>query len=196
MNTINKIIEKIKSDREYIQKILIGGLLMFIPVVNIFALGYLYRYAGQVRSSGHGGLPKWEKWGRLFVDGVIFLGIILLYGFLPVLFGWAISEALNMVTLGFLGWVPYIPLSIGLLIAPSLTLIGVFSILKGEGFEGLFTKLGDHFKVLKKHWMELMLGNVAYIGFCIVGLPLYGFAHFIGLLLLIPYTLFVVKNEE
>lgn len=196
MNTINKIIEKIKSDREYIQKILIGGLLMFIPIVNIFALGYLYRYAGQVKSTGPVGLPTWDKWGNLFLAGLIFLGIGFLFGLVPILIGLALSKGLNLITLGFLGWFPYFPLSIAVLIAPSLTLLGVFSIIKGDGIEGLFTKLGDNFKILLKYWKELMLGNIAYIGFCAVGLPLYGFAHFIGLLLLIPYTLFVLKNKD
>lgn len=196
MNTISKIIEKIKADQEYVQKIIIGGLLMFIPVVNIFALGYLYRYAKQVRATGRMELPNWDSWGRLFCAGLIFLGIGLLFGVLPVLIGWSISGAIEKITFGYLGWFPYFPLSISLLIAPSLTLLAVFSILDGDSFEILFKKFGDYFRIMGKHWKELTLGNVAFIGFCIVGLPLYGFTSFISLMLLIPYTLIVLKNEN
>lgn len=196
MTITNKFIEKIRDDREYVQKILIGGLLMFVPIVNIFALGYLYRYAGQVMSTGRMELPTWDRWGKLFLGGLIFLGIAVLFGVIPVLIGWYLSQAIDLITFGVLGWFPYFPLSIAVLIAPSLILFGLFSILKGDGFQGLFTKLGDHFKDLRKYWKQLMLGNLAYIGFWLVGLPLYGFCHFIGMLLLIPYTLSVLNDED
>lgn len=196
MITINKIIEKIKEDPEYVQKILIGGLLMFIPVVNIFVWGYIYRYARQIKTKGRIELPTWDQWGKLFINGLIFLGVALIFGAIPVLIGWYLSKAINLITIGFLLWLPYIPLSIAVLVAPSLVLISLFSILKGDGFQGPFSKLGANIKTLRKHWKPLILGNITYIGFCIIGLPLYGFAHFIGLLFLIPYTLFVLKGKD
>lgn len=195
MITIYKVVEKIQQDREWIQKILIGGLLMFIPIVNIFALGYLYRYAKKIVLTGRVDLPAWNDWGKLFIDGLIFLAITILYGTVPALIAWGLSGALAFMTIGLLGWFPFFPLSIVLMVIPSLILLGIHSIIKGGGPESLFLKIGDHFKTLSKSWKEFLVGNFAFIGFQLLGIPLYGFAVFIGLLFLIPYTLFILNNR-
>lgn len=196
MITIYKIIEKIRKDRECLQKILIGGLLMFIPIVNIFAIGYLYRYARQIVKTRKMSLPAWDAWGKLFIDGLIFLGITVVFGVLPLLIGWVLSEGVRLITFDYLRWFPLFPVSIAIVVAPSLVLLGAFSLLKGEGIRGLFTNTVNYFRLFLKFWLPLTIGNVAYVGFCIIGLPLYGFVYFIGLLLLIPYTWFVLKQTD
>lgn len=195
MITIYKIIEKFKEDRESLQKILIGGLLMFVPIINILALGYLFRFTKHTMTTGKIKLPEWNNWVKLFVDGLIFIGVAIMFGLLPILLGWALSEGINVITFNYLRWFPFFPLSLAILIAPSLVLFGIFTIAKGQGMRGLLN-IGDYFRTFLKFWKELVIGNLAYIGFFIIGLPLYGFAHFIGLLLLIPYTLFVLKHTQ
>lgn len=193
MITTYKIIEKVQQDPQWIQKILIGGLLMFIPIVNLFALGYLYRFASGIHASGRIKLPSWDNWGQLFLDGLIFLGVILLYGFIPFLIGWGLSLIIVMITFGFLGWFPLIPLSIVAVVVPSLILGGILPIMDGKGFLALL-RSGTHLKSLLKGWKLLLLANLTFIGLQFIGLPLYGFAFFVGFLLLIPYTLFVLSN--
>lgn len=196
MITTNKILEKIQHDPQWKQKILIGAILMFIPIVNFFALGYLYRYTSNIQSTGRLKLPDWQDWGRLFIDGLIFLGVFFLYAFVPLLAGWAIYLFLSKVTIGILGWIPFLPLSIILVIVPSLTIVGISSIIEGKKADTLFLKIGTHLKTLAKFWKSFLVANLSFIGLQFVGAPLYGLAFFVGFLFLIPYTLYVLNNEN
>lgn len=196
MITTNKIAEKIQQDPQWFQKILIGGLLMFVPIFNFFALGYLYRFASNIHKSGRIKLPDWQEWGKLFLEGLIFLGVLFLYGFVPILAGWAIYLLISKITIGILGWFAFLPLSVILVIVPSLVLVGLFSIIAGKKADSLFLKIGNHLKTLRKFWKSLLVGNLAFLGLLFVGAPLYGIAFFVGFLFLIPYTLIVLNSEN
>ena len=74
----------IKSPRFGV-KFLIGGLLSFVPILNIFAFGYLYRLSRAVRKSGQPALPAWNNWSGLFLDGLRFGVVWLVFWVLPIL---------------------------------------------------------------------------------------------------------------
>jgi len=194
MLTLNTLAKNILDDTRSTQKIIIGGLLMFIPIVNFFALGYLSRYAAQVLRTGSAKLPEWENWGRMFIGGIWFFLVILVYGVLPLLGGWVLSEFLDIITVEKLGWFPYFPLSFACLVSPTLIMIGLFAIREKEGFEGLFSNILGRVRLALSCWKLLLMENFAFLGLVIVGLPLYGLSFFLGMLLLIPYTALVFAD--
>jgi hypothetical protein len=66
------------KDREWKRKVLIGGLLNIIPVINFLPMGYAYRlFSSEIRRQ-QVSLPEWENWGHLFLQGfiVFFIGLI------------------------------------------------------------------------------------------------------------------------
>lgn len=73
-------------------KLLIGIIISIIPIVNFMAMGYQIRCA---KTSSQMKLPKWDKFGQLFVSGVLSAVIILIYA-LPglIIFGGALGTAL------------------------------------------------------------------------------------------------------
>jgi len=80
------IVETVKfpaNDVEWIKKILIGGLLMLIPIVNFIALGY---YIKTMRGGidGKTGLPEWDDWGNLFVKGLLVVIVVFIYMLIPL----------------------------------------------------------------------------------------------------------------
>ncbi|MBC8189499.1 MAG: DUF4013 domain-containing protein, partial [Puniceicoccaceae bacterium] len=79
---------------------LIGGLLSFVPIVNVFAFGYLYRMSRAVRTSGHPVLPPWVDWSGLFMDGLRFGVVWLLYWLLPLMLAAGITWFLPEMGLG------------------------------------------------------------------------------------------------
>ncbi len=96
------IVENIKyptTDSEWIKKILIGGILLIIPIINFIIGGY---YIKTLRGSieGKPGLPEWDDWGDLFVKGLMVAIIGFIYSLIPliVLFvsiGGAITAAIS-----------------------------------------------------------------------------------------------------
>ncbi len=82
-----EIMEEIKfpsKDSEWIQKVLIGGLLSIIPIVNLIAYGYILKVMKR-SIEGKPDMPKWDDWGELFMNGLMAAIIGLIYMIIPIL---------------------------------------------------------------------------------------------------------------
>lgn len=196
MLTFEEIFDKITMDKRWVQKALIGGLIMFVPIVNIFAFGYLYRIARNTFETRTIQLPEWEKWGDMFREGLRFLAAFICYGLVPVFLGWVLSVLLGLVTLDLLGWIDYIPLSLSILIAPSLFAAALCPLLKDSNdFKSLLNCLG-YFKQCLAHWKKLIVPTLVLLGVLIVGSPLYGFSIFLGFSVMVPYFVLVFTKTK
>ena len=69
-------------NKRYILRWIAAGLILIVPVVDFFSLGYLWRTAG-LSMVGGVGLPPWEKKGELFREGARCVYITILYEALP-----------------------------------------------------------------------------------------------------------------
>ena len=81
------IIESVKfpsTDIGWIKKILIGGILLIIPIINLIVGGY---YIKTLRGSieGKPGLPEWDDWGDLFIKGLMVAIIGFIYSLIPLI---------------------------------------------------------------------------------------------------------------
>ena len=113
------IVEAVKfpaNDVEWIKKMVIGGLLMLIPIVNFIALGY---YIKTMRGGidGKSGLPEWDDWGNLFVKGLLVIIVVFIYMLIPlaVMFMSIGGAAISSIASGDVS-----PASIGTIIGGSL----------------------------------------------------------------------------
>ncbi len=82
-----EIMEEIKfpsKDSEWIQKVLIGGVVAIIPIVNLIAGGYFLKVM-KGAMDGKPGIPKWDDWGNLFMNGLMAAIIGLIYMIIPIL---------------------------------------------------------------------------------------------------------------
>lgn len=72
------------KDSEWIVKVLIGGVLGIIPIINFIEYGYILKVMkGAI--DGNPGMPKWDDWGNLFINGLIGFVIWLIYLIIPIL---------------------------------------------------------------------------------------------------------------
>ena len=81
------IVENIKyptTDSEWIKKVLIGGILLLIPILNFVCTGY---YLKVIKGSieGRNNMPEWDDWGDLFIKGISVLIISLAYSIIPII---------------------------------------------------------------------------------------------------------------
>ena len=81
------IVEEIKfptKDSDWIKKVLIGGILGLIPIINFIVYGYYLKVikgAFEEKST----MPEWEDWGDLFIKGLIVLIISIVYMIIPII---------------------------------------------------------------------------------------------------------------
>jgi hypothetical protein len=59
------------DDEEWVQKILIGGILSLIPIVNLVAIGYGLKVLKNVAAGMEKPLPDWDDFGDYFVKGLV-----------------------------------------------------------------------------------------------------------------------------
>ena len=165
-------------------KVLVGGLLSFIPVVNFFAFGYLLRFSGELRRSGRIALADWDDWGGLFVDGLRFALVWLVYWLLPVLLAGALSAVIAAVGLGAVSWLLF---SLVFLAAPILFSAALYRYNRRNDLRDL----SDLVLVLRMSYgafPRLVVPALVFAGICAVAAPLYGFAAFFGFLVVIAHT--------
>ena len=173
-------------------KFLIGGLLSFVPIVNIFAFGYLYRLSRAVRKSGQPFLPAWHGWSGLFLDGLRFTVVWLVYWLLPISLASLIALLMPFVYLGALT-------SIFFLTSVLLSTVLFSSALYRYNMRNNFKDLFDLLLIIRMTCMEmprLILPGFVFLGFLVLLQPFYGFAIFGGFLLLITYTSLRYRSLE
>lgn len=173
-------------------KLLIGGLLSFIPIVNLFAFGYLYRVSVSVRKSGQPVLPEWNDWAGLFTDGIKFAVVWLGYWLLPMLLvtllGWLMTMVGMDALTNVLVWVVFL-----------LATVLFGSALYRYNMRKDFKDLLDVTLIFRMTWMELprmIVPAFVFLGMFVLLLPFYGFALFTGFLMLITFTSLRYRSIE
>jgi hypothetical protein len=66
----------------YASRWIYGGLLLYVPVINFFSLGYLSK-ASRLLMIGGIGLPTWEQRSEIWMEGARALFVFILYGAIP-----------------------------------------------------------------------------------------------------------------
>jgi uncharacterized membrane protein YhdT len=149
----------------------------------------LLEYAFRVRGTRELNLPEWRdtQWRELFYRGLQFVAMFVVTFIVPLLAGWLVSRMLDILTLGMLGFMAYLPLGLMGLVAPLLFLASIHLYVK----DGLFSDAWNirHLLLLAMAGARPMtLPCLAFWGLMALFWPVYGFAFFIGFLALIAYS--------
>jgi hypothetical protein len=67
---------------QFITRWIIGGIILYIPALNFFSLGYLAK-TSRLLMIGSVGLPVWEKKSEIWMEGVKLLFVFILYEAIP-----------------------------------------------------------------------------------------------------------------
>jgi hypothetical protein len=189
MPSLEAVCGRLFGHSGWMPKVLWGGLLSFIPFLNLFSLGYLLEYTIRLRQSRQWELPEWRDMEipSLLSNGVRMLLIILAYGGIPIIVGWLARQLVDFLSLGLLGIVSYFPLALSGFLSPFLVLASIHAYLQ----DGLFSDCWDIRGVLisaRATWPDLIIPVIAFWGIILLALPLYGLAFFIGSWVLLAYS--------
>jgi hypothetical protein len=72
------------EDKDWVKKILIGGVVSLIPIVNFAVLGYVVQIVRNVRDGQTLPLPEWDQFGDYFMSGLWLFLIFLVYS-IPII---------------------------------------------------------------------------------------------------------------
>lgn len=139
-------------------KLLIGSLVMLIPIVNIFAMGYLYRTTALVKSGAPFIYSDWDRLKDLFIDGLKFLVLAIVWLGIPMFLGFFVSLMVSVVSyeLGQIALKISIPIGIQLFSS---------SLYRYQNFES-FKDAMDLPLILKVYMRTISYGLLPLLGFC------------------------------
>jgi len=179
-----KVVERLLVQAGFAQKLLIGGLLCFVPIVNFFAFGYLSRFSQSVRSRGSFQLPPWGDWRELFLEGCLFFVVLLIFAGAPLLLGATFYWALASVGFGALA---YLFFSAAIFVSPALFSAAWYRYQTRQQLADLLD-VSTIVRLVCSQALYLIVPSLVLVGLFALGWPIYGFAFFAGLLFLIAYT--------
>jgi len=93
---IGKSFTYVFEDPNWIMKLVIGGLVSLVPIVNFAALGYMITTLKNVADGQAQPLPEWSNFGDYFMKGLYLFVGILIY-FIPVIVLYCCMFVLSMV---------------------------------------------------------------------------------------------------
>ena len=79
MVSIRELLKRPLQDEKWLEKVVIGGVLMWTP----FSWGYIVGLFRNVIKKEEDILPEWRNWGKLFGDGIIMFVVKLVYMLIP-----------------------------------------------------------------------------------------------------------------
>ena len=101
---IGKAFSYVVSDKDWVKKVVIGGILGIIPIANLIVMGYGLRVLKNVSQDDPQPLPEWDDWGGDFVKGLMVTLAGLIYSSPAIVL--AAIFALIGVVAGFAGNAP------------------------------------------------------------------------------------------
>lgn len=190
MASIEQVWRKVFNTPGCWPKLLIGTCLNLIPIVNIFALGYLYRTTALVKSGAPFMYPDWDRWRDMFLDGLRFLVLALVWIGIPMLLGKFVSLLMGVMTMGVmvggeLGRIPFmasIPIGIQLFSA---------SLYRYQNFES-FKDAMELPLIMRVYLKTVSYGLLPLLGYCgilwILGSLSFLVIFIISLVILVYFT--------
>ena len=76
---IGKAFSYVVSDKDWVKKVVIGGILGIIPIANLIVMGYGLRVLKNVAQDDPQPLPEWDDWGGDFMKGLMVTLASLIY---------------------------------------------------------------------------------------------------------------------
>ncbi|MCE5259863.1 MAG: DUF4013 domain-containing protein [Chloroflexi bacterium] len=177
------------EDKDWIKKVLIGGVLNIIPVVGwAFTLGYGMRHFKKIREGQELPLPEWDDWGGDFQRGIMilvgFLGYavpFIILGIFSSIFGAAGDDAIQRGNSGGVwmvctGLITFVEVIYGIVLA-AWSPAALLSYLKEEKLAAFF-KFADIWAIIKTNSKEyitlVLMWLVAMVAASIIGTILCG----------------------
>ncbi len=199
MPNFEEISQRIMADKRFASKLLVGGLISFVPILNIVILGYLQEYTLQIRKSGNLVLPSLERWwlrlGKLFVEGLLLFVLLMAFSLVAGAIGWSLYNLASFILFGLLssflqGWLDaffrLLPVGLPLLLAPPCSAAALYLYQSRNNIQDLL-RLDAILRMLLAGWKSIIFPSLFFVGLMIVGAPLYGFAFFLGFSILLAY---------
>jgi hypothetical protein len=154
---------------------------MFIPIVNLFAFGYLYGFLRTPRYASDGGvsLPRWNDWKNFFLDGVRLILFVAVYVALAFSFSLMAEWLIFFCSFSYLHPRWYSLISVLLVVTLPVFLILLMQYQRRQHLRDIcqIRALAHYLRYL---WWPMIWPALGFLGLQAACGVLYGLAWFVG----------------
>lgn len=200
MENAQKLTWRIWESKGMGRALLIGGLLAYVPIINLLLLGYYGQWIRQlVRGEGME-LPDWADWRQLVRETLVVLIPVLVWGFLPTVLAlilvWALAGILAFLHLGFFAvTVAWLPMALALMFVPVAVSLSLIRLYSGDSLRPALDPAAILHGVLDR-FRDCLFPLFQYYGILVLGWPLIGFAAFLAVLPLHAQLVLVFRKSD
>ena len=186
MLTIEEIAKRIAGPGGAAGRFLVGGLLAFVPIINVVSLGYLYRVMMLFKDDGSMKLPPWDRYQVLLIESMRCLILWFLFFALPIAVTLLLALLLHLVLPEFAAPAAWMIAASGFLKAPVLFTSALYIFQRTGDWKSL-KQLPTLILKLRPWALQIIVPVTAFWGLLVLCLPLYGFVLFGGAIVLLIY---------
>ena len=200
MENMEKLTWRIWESPGMGKALLIGGLLFYIPVINLLLLGYLGVWVQQLVGRKGMSLPEWREGQRIvqaFIRVIIPFAVwVLLPWALAGLLVWALAGLLLFLHLQlFAGTLAWIPLALAAILSPPAFMLSLIRLYRNNNLRDALA-VPEIIQELLQKLRGCLFPLFQFYGICAVGWPLLGFAVFLASLPLSAQLLIVLRRTH
>lgn len=180
--------------------LLIGGLLSYVPVVNLLVLGYWSLWLRRLVRREGAALPEWREFREMVGELVRLLPVLLVWlvipGFLAVVLSVALVGLLEFMHLELFAYtLGFAPLTVAALLIPPAVVVSVVRLERGGDMrEALWP--GEVVGQVLRGGREGLFAMVRFYGWVLLGWPLIGFAVFAAALPMLAELVLVYGKRK
>jgi len=186
MLTIEDITNRLMGSKGAAGRFLIGGVLAFIPIVNIASLGYLYRSLAAFRDNNSVEMPAWDRPDKLAIESLRCLILWVLFFALPIGVTLLLWKLLIFVLPAFAAHAAWPLVAIGFVKAPILFTAALCLFQKNNDLRSL-AQLPSLMLTLRPWVVQIIVSIATFWGLVVLCWPFYGFVLFGGGVVLVLY---------
>ncbi|HSH08948.1 MAG TPA: DUF4013 domain-containing protein [Oceanipulchritudo sp.] len=200
MENMEKISWRIWSSEGFGKALLIGGLLFYIPVINLLMLGYYGVWVQKLVQKKGMDLPEWRD-GRAILNELLrIIGPYLLWVVVPFalagLLVWAVSGMLSFLGLGFFTkTVAWLPVAVVAILSPLAFTVSLVRLYRANNLKAALA-VPEVLQGMLQHLKASLFPILQYYGILVLGWPLFGFAAFLGTLPLLAQLILIINRHD
>jgi hypothetical protein len=200
MENMEKITWRIWESEGIGKALLIGGLVFYVPIINLVLLGYYGCWTRRlVRSEGMD-LPEWRDGKTILEETIRVLAPFAVWVLVPILLAgllvWALSGLFYLLYMGlFAKTVAYIPLAIVAVLSPVAFTASLIRLYKSNNI-GEALNFQEVLQVTSRNLKASLFPLFQFFGITAIGWPLVGFASFLAALPLLAQLILVMRDQD
>lgn len=200
MENSEKITWRIWESHGLGRALLIGGLLFYVPVLNLLLLGYFGCWARRLILREGMELPEWGDGRQLIEEFVRVIVPVLVWLVVPFalagLLAWAFSGIFHLIYLDiFAATVSLLPLAVMALIAPPCLVASLIRLHRSNSIrESIDVHAVLRFTINRLR--KCLFPMLQFYGILAIGWPLIGFAAFLATLPLLARLILVMRPQD